>query len=50
MRSKRRDPIPNVAADPVQATKAKARGYRASHSLQAMVYLFAGKLELLPFT
>ena len=28
---------------------AKARGYRSSHNLKAMVYLVAGKLEMLPF-
>jgi transposase len=34
----------------VQAAKAKARGYRSSHNLKAMIYLIAGKLEILPFT
>jgi len=29
-----------------QAAKAKARGYRTSHNLKAMIYLIAGKLEL----
>jgi transposase len=30
----------------VQAAKAKARGYRSTRNLKAMVYLIAGKLEL----
>jgi transposase len=30
----------------VQAAKAKARGYRSSRNLKAMVYLIAGKLDL----
>ena len=30
----------------VQAAKAKARGYRSSHNLKAMIYLIAGKLEI----
>ena len=30
----------------VQAAKAKARGYRSSRNLHAMIYLIAGKLEL----
>ena len=30
----------------IQAAKAKARGYRTSRNLIAMVYLIAGKLEL----
>jgi transposase len=30
----------------VQAAKAKARGYRSSRNLKAMVYLLAGKLDL----
>ena len=30
----------------VQAAKAKARGYRATRNLKAMVYLLAGKLDL----
>jgi transposase len=34
----------------VQAAKAKARGYRSSHNLKAMIYLIAGKLDLLPST
>jgi transposase len=34
----------------VQAAKAKARGYRSAHNLKAMIYLIAGKLEILPFT
>jgi transposase len=34
----------------VQAAKAKARGYRSSHNLKAMIYLIAGKLEILRFT
>ena len=34
----------------VQAAKAKARGYRSSHNLKAMIYLIAGKLEILPST
>jgi transposase len=34
----------------VQAAKAKARGYRTSHNLKAMIYLIAGKLEILPST
>jgi transposase len=34
----------------VQAAKPKARGYRSSHNLKAMIYLIAGKLEILPFT
>jgi hypothetical protein len=45
-----RDPTLNVATEPVQAAKAKARGYRSSHNLKAMIYLIAGKLEMLPFT
>jgi hypothetical protein len=36
--------------EPVQAAKAKARGSRSSHNLKAMIYLIAGKLEMLPFT
>jgi len=34
----------------VQAAKAKARGYRSSHNLKAMIYLIAGKLDILPST
>jgi transposase len=34
----------------VQAAKAKARGYRSSHNLKAMIYLIAGKLDILRFT
>jgi transposase len=34
----------------VQAAKAKARGYRSSHNLKTMIYLIAGKLDLLPST
>jgi transposase len=34
----------------VQAAKAKARGYRSSHNLKAMIYLIAGKLEILRST
>jgi len=34
----------------VQAAKAKARGYRSTHNLKAMIYLIAGKLDLLPST
>jgi transposase len=30
----------------VQAAKAKARGYRSSRNLKAMIYLTAGRLEL----
>jgi transposase len=30
----------------VQAAKAKARGYRSSRNLKAMIYLIAGRLEL----
>ena len=30
----------------VQAAKAKARGYRSTRNLCAMIYLIAGKLEL----
>ena len=30
----------------VQATKAKARGYRFIRNLKAIIYLTAGKLEL----
>jgi transposase len=30
----------------VQAAKAKARGYRSSHNLKAMIYLIAGKLNI----
>ena len=30
----------------VQAAKAKARGYRSSRNLKAIVYLLAGKLDL----
>jgi transposase len=30
----------------VQAAKAKARGYRTTRNLEAMVYLLAGKLDL----
>jgi len=30
----------------VQATKAKARGYRSIRNLKAIIYLIAGKLEL----
>jgi transposase len=30
----------------VQAAKAKARGYRNSHTLRRMTYLIAGKLDL----
>ena len=30
----------------VQAAKAKARGYRSSRNLKAIVYLIAGKLDL----
>ena len=33
----------------VQAAKAKARGYRSSHNLKAMIYLIAGKLKILAF-
>ena len=29
----------------VQAAKAKARGYRSTRNLKAMVYLLAGKLD-----
>jgi hypothetical protein len=32
----------------VQAAKAKARGYRSSRNLIAIVYLLAGKLDLRP--
>ena len=32
----------------VQAAKAKARGYRSTRNLKAMVYLLAGKLDQLP--
>lgn len=34
----------------VQAAKAKARGYRKSRNLKAMIYLIAGKLEIRPST
>jgi transposase len=34
----------------VQAAKAKARGYRTSRNLKAMIYLIAGKLNILPST
>jgi transposase len=34
----------------VQAAKAKARGYRTSHNLKALIYLVAGKLDRLHFT
>ena len=34
----------------VQAAKVKARGYRSSHNLKAMIYLVAGKLDALPST
>ena len=34
----------------VQAAKAKARGYRSSHNLKAMIYLIAGKLDVFPST
>ncbi len=34
----------------VQAAKAKALGYRTSHNPKAMIYLIAGKLEILPST
>jgi transposase len=34
----------------VQAAKAKARGYRTSRNLKAMIYLIAGKLDILPST
>jgi transposase len=34
----------------VQAAKAKARGYRSSRNLKAMIYLIAGKLEILRST
>ena len=30
----------------IQAAKAKARGYRSTRNLKAMVYLIAGKLDL----
>ena len=30
----------------IQAAKAKARGYRSTRNLKAMVYLLAGKLDL----
>ena len=30
----------------VQASKAKARGYRSTRNLKAIIYLIAGKLEL----
>jgi len=30
----------------VQAAKAKARGYRSTHNLKAIIYLIAGRLEL----
>jgi hypothetical protein len=30
----------------VQATKAKARGYRSTRNLKAIIYLIAGKLDL----
>ena len=30
----------------VQAAKAKARGYRSTRNLKAIIYLIAGKLEL----
>jgi transposase len=30
----------------VQAAKAKARGYRSSRNLKAMIYLIAGKLNI----
>ena len=30
----------------VQAAKAKARGYRSTRNLKAIVYLLAGKLDL----
>jgi transposase len=32
----------------VQAAKVKARGYRSSRNLTAMVYLMAGKLDIKP--
>jgi transposase len=34
----------------VQAAKAKARGYRSSRNLKAMIYLIAGKFEILRST
>jgi transposase len=34
----------------VQAAKAKARGYRSTRNLKAIIYLIAGKLELAPPT
>jgi transposase len=34
----------------VQAAKAKARGYRSTRNLAAIIYLVAGKLELKPPT
>jgi transposase len=30
----------------VQAAKAKARGYRSTRNLKAMIYLIAGKLDM----
>jgi hypothetical protein len=30
----------------VQAAKAKARGYRSTRNLKAIIYLLAGKLDL----
>jgi transposase len=30
----------------VQAAKAKARGYRSTRNLEAIIYLLAGKLDL----
>ena len=35
---------------PGQAAKAKARGYRTLRNLKAMIYLIAGKLDILPST
>jgi transposase len=34
----------------VQAAKAKARGYRNIHNLKAIIYIIAGKLQILPST
>ena len=38
--------IPEGINSLVQAAKAKARGYRSTRNLKAIIYLIAGKLEL----
>jgi transposase len=40
------DSLPTHHLKTVQAAKAKARGYRSTRNLKAMVYLLAGKLDL----